>query len=291
MNIRNTQRPEWPKDLRASRLASTFQTENPEGCQIALLGIPDDTGVRMNHGRPGAAGGPRALRAALAAYGASELATVSWPRVFDAGDVRPGGTLEETHTRVTEAATDLLNAGMLPIAIGGGHDLTFPFVRAMAQKADGGAVGVYFDAHLDVREEPGSGMSFRRLVEDCGVRELHVHGVDPLSNSAEHMMWFSSHGGRFDPFGPDEEWPMGELFVSFDLDVIDQAFAPGVSAMNPMGWSATEACRWAHAAGRCPRVKCFDIMELAPPLDETGRTARLAARLLLEFLRGYSERR
>ncbi|MBZ0171103.1 MAG: formimidoylglutamase [Phycisphaerales bacterium] len=291
MTIRNTQRPEWPDDLRSSRLASTFKTETPDGCQIGLLGVPDDTGVRMNHGRPGAAQGPRGLRAALAAYGALDFAGGSYPSVFDAGDVKPGDSLEETHQRVTEAATDLLDAGLLPIAIGGGHDLTFPFVRALAQKTDGRPVGVYFDAHLDVRDEPGSGMSFRRLVEECGVKELYVYGLDPAANATEHMDWFASHGGRMDPFGPDDEWPQGELFVSFDLDVIDQAFAPGVSAMNPAGWSAAEACRWAHASGRCPRVRCFDIMELAPPLDETGRTARLAARLLLEFLRGYSERR
>ena len=288
MNIRNTQRSSWPDDLRDSRFASTIRTDSPEGCRIGLIGLPDDTGVRLNGGRPGAALGPHAVRAALAKYGARD--TVDLPAVFDAGDVKPGETLDETHRRVTEATTDLLDAGLLPVAIGGGHDLTYPFVRSVAQKADGPLVGVYFDAHLDVREETGSGMSFRKLVDECGVKELHIHGLDPLSNSAEHMRWFTSHGGRMDPFGPDEEWPRGEIFVSFDMDVIDQAFAPGVSAMNPAGWSPTLACRWAHASGRCPRVRCFDLMEISPPLDETGRTARLGARLLLEFFRGVAER-
>ena len=82
--------------------------------------------------------------------------------------MKPGRTLEATHRRVTAATTALLDAGLFPIAIGGGHDLTFPFVRAIAAEHSGLA-GVYFDAHLDVRETRGSGMPFRRLVEDCGV--------------------------------------------------------------------------------------------------------------------------
>jgi len=255
-----------------------------------MIGAPDDTGIVMNGGRAGAAGGPTALRAALVGYGSAEACGVAWPAVFDAGDVTPGSSLEETHTRVSEAAGDLLDAGLLPVMIGGGHDLTFPFVRAVCERVNEPMVGVYLDAHLDVRKEEGSGMPFRRLVERCGVSELHVHGLDALAVSAEYMGWFQANGGRVDPFGPEEGWPSGELFVSFDLDVIDQAYAPGVSAMNPCGWSPELACRWARAAGRCPRVRCFDLMELSPPHDERGRTARLGARLLLEFVRGVSER-
>lgn len=239
MTIRNTQRPVWPDELRQSRFASTFKLESPEGCRIGVIGVPDDTGIVMNGGRAGAAGGPTALRAALAGYGSAEASGFEWPAVFDAGDVTPGSSLEETHTRVSEAAGDLLDAGLLPVMIGGGHDLTFPFVRAVAQRINEPMVGVYLDAHLDVREEEGSGMPFRRLVEQCGVTELHVHGLDPVVNTSEHMDWFQSHGGRIDPFGPDEDWPSGELFVSFDLDVVDQGYAPGVSATNPCGWSST----------------------------------------------------
>jgi arginase family enzyme len=295
MVIRNVQRGAWPEGVRASRAASLFRCNSPEGCAVGLLGLPDDTGVRLNGGRPGAAEGPGAFRAALARYGAAEACFGRWPGVFDAGDVVPGGSLGETHTRVTEAATDLLEAGLIPVAIGGGHDLTFPFVRAVAARCPAPLIGVYFDAHLDVREEEGSGMPFRRLVERCGVRELHVHGLDAMSNTGEHLAWFQAHGGRVDPFGPGDEWPSGDLFVSLDLDVIDQAYAPGVSAMNPCGWTPETACRWARSAGRCERVRCFDLMELSPPNDapagRDGRTARLAARLFLEFLRGVSERR
>ena len=145
-------------------------------------------------------------------------------------------------------------------------------------------------AHLDVRAETGSGMPFRRLLEGGHARELYVQGLDRFANTAEHVAWFLANGGSVGGFGRKMEWPEGDLFVSLDLDVVDQAHAPGVSAMNPCGWSSTLSEQWCFAAGRCERVRCFDIMELSPPHDEHGRTARLAARMLLAFLSGYVER-
>lgn len=251
--------------------------------------MPDDLGVRLNAGRPGAAEGPTALRAALTRYGAAEASGVEWPGVFDAGDVQPSKDLDETHDRVSVAVEALLAADLFPVGIGGGHDLTYAFVRPLATRLPG-MVGVYFDAHLDVREEKGSGMPFRRLVEDCSVSALHVLGLDRYANTSEHVRWFQGHGGRIDALTPTDPLPAGDLFVSLDLDVIDQACAPGVSAMNPHGWSPSTAEAWVRAAGRSTRVRCFDIMELSPPHDESGRTARVAARLLLAFLDAFSER-
>lgn len=256
---------------------------------MALLGLPDDSGVKLNGGRGGADDGPRAFRQALSRYGAAEAVGPGWPAVYDAGDVEPGETIEQTHDRVTEATAALLDAGLFPVAVGGGHDLTFAFVRAVAQRHEELA-GVYFDAHLDVRSELGSGMSFRKLVEDCGVKALYVHGLHNLANSREHMRWFESNGGRTDDYGPTDPWPERDLFVSFDLDVMDQAFAPGVSAPNPHGWTPAQAERWVFQAGRQSRVRCFDLMELNPRFDQDSRTARLAAHLFLFFLQGFAER-
>lgn len=281
---------DWPRADPPARFAHGVRVEDPAGCRIALLGMPDDLGVRLNNGRPGAAGGPRAFRAALARYGTAEPEGFAWPKVYDAGDIPSGRTLEDTHARVTMVTEALLERGLLPVGIGGGHDLTFPFVRALAAGSDAPLSGVYLDAHLDVRAEPGSGMSFRRLVEECGVVSLDVRGLDPYVNSAEHRRWFREHGGREEGFGPDDPWPEGPLFFSLDLDVLDQAHAPGVSATNPCGWTPGQAEPWVRAAGRNPRVGCFDIMELAPAWDRGGRTARLAARLFLTFLRGVAER-
>jgi len=285
--IPHTAAPPWPGDVGTGRFASTIRCDSAAGCAVALLGLPDDTGVKLNHGRPGARGGPKAFRAALARYG---VARPGLPRVFDAGDVRPGRSLEDTHRRVTVATTALLDAGLFPIAVGGGHDLTFPFVRAVAAKHPKLA-GVYFDPHLDVRETRGSGMPFRKLVEECGVSALHLHGFRPRVNTREHLAWFRANGGKIHPDSAKVALPRARhLAVSFDLDVLDATHAPGVSALNPSGWSVRKAETWVHACGADPRVRCFDLMELNPRFDPGGQTARIAAHLFLSFLAGFAQR-
>lgn len=285
-----TTAPSWPGNLSAARFASTLRTDAPAGCAIGLLGIPDHRGVWMNNGRTGAAGGPAAFRAALARYGAADPATGPLPRVFDAGDIAVSDSLEETYRRVSAATRALLDAGLLPVAIGGGHDLTYPFVRAVAQKFPK-PTGLYFDAHLDVRESMGSGMPFRRLVEDCAVPALHLHGFRPLVNSRDHLAWFKAHGGKVHPDKTRVALPKAKhLFVSFDLDVLDAAHAPGVSALNPAGWTVREAEAWVRACGASRAVRCFDLMELNPAHDADGRTARVAAHLFLTFLVGFVQR-
>ncbi|HET7537963.1 MAG TPA: formimidoylglutamase [Candidatus Didemnitutus sp.] len=288
--VPHTSSPIWPGDIASDRFAATIQTKSAEGCAIALLGLPDDLGVKMNHGRTGAAGGPKAFRTALARYGAADPASGALPRVFDAGDIIPTGSLEKTHERVTEATAALLEQGLFPVAVGGGHDLTYPFVRAAAAKFSKLA-GIYFDAHLDVRETAGSGMAFRRLVHDCGISALHLHGFRPFVNSREHVAWFKAHGGKIYPEAAKAALPSAKnLVASFDLDVLDASHAPGVSATNPSGWTVGKAEEWVFACGASNRVRCFDLMELNPIFDVDGRTARVAAHLFLTFLRGFADR-
>ena len=296
--IPHTIHARWPDRLE-TRYVGTIQTDSPQACEVALLGMPDDTGIKLNNGRPGANDGPAAFRRALAHYGAASPEGLLWPRVYDAGNVPPAGnhtkTIEETHNHVTEAVEAILDAGLLPLGIGGGHDLSFPFIRALANRheEEGGLEVVSFDPHLDVREEIGSGMPFRALVEQCGVKALHNFGANPLVNAREHTAWFARHGGTIHPEDGCEAFFANascDLAVSFDLDCIDSAYAPGVSAMNPCGWTPAQATAALFAAGRCPRVRCFDLMELSPPNDQADRTSRLAAHLFLTFLRGYAQR-
>ncbi len=271
---------------------------------IGLLGLADDEGVRFNGGRIGAAQGPDAFRAALAGYGAADsmaLEGFGIP-VVDLGNIIPGDSLAGTHARVTETVAAMLGAGLMPIGIGGGHDMTFPEVRAVVDHLARPLVrplvrpigqtldGVYFDAHLDVREDEGSGMPFRRLIEHGGIGTLALFGMDPLSNTSAHLEWFKTHGGELADWLPTQ-WPRSHAqFVSICLDVIDMAQAPGVSAPHPAGWPVQRLADYAEAAGRMPSVCCFDIMELSPPNDENGRTARLAAHFFLRFLAGLNQR-
>lgn len=309
--IPHTAPPVWPeKRPLPGRFAASIVRSSPElvedaaaraeasKCRVALLGLADDTGVVLNNGRAGARSGPYAFRAALSRYGAAApmdepFDAPAYPRVFDAGDIVIGEDIRETHARVTEAVLALLELGMFPVGIGGGHDLTFPFVRAVA-RAHGVMKGLYLDAHLDVRPEIGSGMPFRALLAERLVDRLSVWGLDPMANTSEHLAWFLASGGAVlgrdaapqrVPGPPDQP-----SFVSLDLDVIDAAHAPGVSAMNPCGAAPGRAGAWVDAVSRDPSVRCFDIMELNPDHDADGRTARLAAHLFLRFLRGLGER-
>ncbi len=289
MNLPHLNPVQW-NDISSSKFASLIRPK-PDECQIALVGLPDDTGVGLNNGRLGAKEGPNAFRSALSTMGVADPHGWTWPTIFDAGDVDVvAGDLHETHRRVTEAVESILDLGLFPIGIGGGHDLTFPFVRAVANKF-GPMTGVYFDPHLDVREADGSGMPFRKLIETRAAKSLRIHGFDPMSNSSNHVQYFQSHGGHIDTnTTPKDLWPNGDTFVSLDLDVIDAAFAPGVSAMNPNGWTPKYTAQWVHEAGLNPSVRCFDIMELSPPNDDRNRTARIAAKMFLTFLQGFAER-
>ena len=312
MNVPFTRPAPWPP-VRPGRFAATIETRSIEGCPLAMLGLPDDTGVRLNGGRPGAADGPRAFRAALASYGATFDLEADAPldvRVFDAGDLEPAGggdeaALYRTHERVEAAVGALQDAGCVTVAIGGGHDLTLPSVAAVARRRGGAVGGINLDAHLDVRERVGSGMPFRRLIEagHLDPRAFVELGLGRFANEPADVEWLRARGGRLvsadavrdgrvglaevfaEALGP------GAGFVSIDLDGIDAAHAPGVSALNPRGLGVRDAERVADAAGRDSRVRHFDIMELCPPHDAEDRTARVAALLFLSFVAGYRERR
>lgn len=301
MTIPHTNPTNWP-EIRAGRLASLIERASPEGCRIGLLGVPDDHGVSLNGGRVGAQGGPRVFREALARYGTPyyqpESRDLSTVKIFDAGDLVIGEELESTHDRLTEAVKAMLGHGMLPVVIGGGHDLTWPGVRGLSEylgDAASGMEGVYLDAHLDVREERGSGMPFRRILEGTPCAKLTVVGLDPFANSREHVEWFRANRGEIAPRDRSpESFFAGQgdaaMFISIDMDAVSGAFAPGVSAANPVGlWpEAVEA--WAFSAGRAANVQYIDLMEFNPAYDTDGRTARLAARLFLSIVAGFAGR-
>ena len=320
---------DWPV-IGAGRFAAGIRRESTEGCRIALVGLPDDLGVRLNHGRVGAAMGPRAFRGALARYGVGYDSAAGrelgggW--VFAGGDVTPARgsdaeALHATHVRVTEALAAVHAHGLVPVCIGGGHDLTFPTVRALAQRVGRPVGGINVDAHLDVREAPGSGMPFRSLIEGkfLDAQRFVTLGAGRFANLREHVEYLLTRKATitdidtaleqrfaakdamaraFAPMSNGKPGPAG--FVSIDMDAIDGSQAPGVSAVNPQGLSVAMVCDMARRAGAHPAVRHFDIMELNPAHDEpafdppaseaVGRTARVAALVFLSFVAGFAER-
>jgi formiminoglutamase len=171
---------------------------------------------------------------------------------------------------------------------------------------------VNFDPPLDVRDTMGSGMPFRWAIEDNALNPTRFVelGTGRFSNLSAHLEWATAQGVRVVGFDDAVARPEairealahamqgGKGFVSIDLDVLDGSIAPGVSAVCPNGVPLSMATTLAELAGLHPGVVHFDIMELSPIHDEPpwgangrpGRTARVAALILLHFLSGLSRR-
>lgn len=267
-----------------------------------LFGVPFDGAVI---GRPGAKEGPAAIRAALAPLKpwTAERGELRFA-LRDFGDAAGWTDTASAHRAAEEAARAVLAAGLVPVALGGDHSLGYPLV-----KAHEGRVGVInIDAHLDVRDVVGgkitSGTPFGRLLEDGVVRGANLVevGARDFATSPAYAAKAAKHGVRVvgvervrqDPDAVAREAVAtaaagtGGVYVSLDVDVLDAAHAPGVSAPTPGGLSTSELYAFLRSCAReisaRSRLAGFDLVEVAPSLDEGGRTARAAAFALLHFL-------
>src|SRR5437868_711033 len=147
-----------------------------ESADIVILGCPQDEGVRRNNGRVGAAKAPDAIREQF-----YKLTPFNIKRkVFDLGNVRIGGTLEETHETQFSVVTQLLRDGKRIIVLGGGNDISYPDGAAMAEVfSPGWWIGVNVDSHLDVRiaDERNSGTPYRQLLEEKHLLPTYFYEV------------------------------------------------------------------------------------------------------------------
>lgn len=300
-------------ETKPGRLAARLRRDSFDGCRAALLGLPDDLGVKLNGGRVGAAHGPSEFRATLARFGGDfdgaaqrglELG------IFDAGDVVPApgddeAALFETHRRIEEAASFLHAQGLVTICVGGGHDLSLPAISALSRSAGEPLGGINLDAHLDVRARVGSGMPFRRLIEGgyLDPRRFVEVGLGRFSNDRGDLEWAAARGVRLIfaeallERGLDATELLGHAcgerraaFVSIDLDGLEQSVAPAVSAPSPLGVRLHHAAALAEAGGAHPAVRHFDLMEFCPRFDSDARTGRSAVLLLLHFIAGLQRR-
>ena len=284
---------------------------------VIIFGIPTDEGIRRNGGRIGASEAPNAIRQWL-----GKLTPYAGPhfnrhlndlQIVDLGDI-PSGNLETMHEAAAIVAKEMIAVGKIVVALGGGHDVTYPLVRGFRNGSISENVGlINIDAHLDVREKKNglhhSGSSFRLLLEEGIIKGQHFAeiGIQSFAVSEKHFDWVLQHGTRILTFEDattahlpnafeecevaitrgDPEFP---VYLSFDMDSVRASDAPGVSAPAPIGFLAEEAYELSVAAGLSKNVRMFDIVEVSPPHDADGRTARLAARMIAGFLAGVANR-
>lgn len=265
-----------------------LRSVQPRG--VALLGIPLDENSSYLRG---CASGPARIREVIAS-GSSNLCAEdgtdvgSDPRFVDVGDVDVERTTGAASIAAIEAAgAALLGAGARVLSVGGDHSVTYPLVRAYARQYPGLSL-LHFDAHPDLYDDfLGNRFShaspFARIMEErlavrllqVGIRTLNPHQRDQARRFGVEMIqmkdWRSDVAFSFD----------GPVYLTFDLDALDPAFAPGVSHHEPGGLNVRDVLG-ALSRSRLTLVGA-DVVELNPTRDPVGTTAAVAVKLVTEF--------
>lgn len=277
---------------------------SPSGLDIALIGVPFDGGVEL---RPGQRHGPREIRNMSSMMRAVHHATRINPyklcRIADLGDVpiTSAFDLEGSHANITEFFRQVHEAGVVPLSAGGDHSITLPIMRAIA--ADKSIGMVHIDAHSDTcDEELGSkythGTPFRRAVEEGLLdpkRTVQI-GIRGAQNSEEGWAFSIESGMRvifieeFTELGVDKVIAEarrvvgdGPTYLSFDIDSLDPAFAPGTGTPEVGGLTPIEAQGLIRGM-RGLNLISADVVEVSPPFDPSGNTALVGATMMYEIL-------
>lgn len=265
-----------------------------------VIGCPQDMGVERNHGRPGAAQAPAAIRELFYKLKpATESGAIS---IVDLGDVDCDASLEEIHEKQEVLVTALLKVGKTVIVLGGGNDLSLPdasAVHAVYPKY----TAINMDAHLDMRKsaQRHSGTPYRDLINAGKLDPVHFHetGIQTWANSPRYLDDARSMGVNIHTLadihnqGPRnffntlfENIKGTPLFAGLDMDAVRASDAPGVSASSPMGFSAKSLLNFAEHCRTHGQTAVFEITEVNPTFDIDGRTARLAALAMYTFIYG-----
>jgi len=280
-------------------------TTDLAGVDAAVYGIPFDTATTY---RTGTRFGPESIRSAsalLRPYNpALDVNVVETLSIVDYGDipVSPGDT-ERTYGQVEEALPPLVEAGVFPLALGGDHSITLAELRVLARR-HGPLALLQLDAHSDTWDEYFGqryfhGTTFLRAQEEglidpaasvqAGLRGS-LYGAEDLE-SARELGFIVVPCDQLRTLGPGsfadlarERVGTRPVFVSFDVDVLDPAFAPGTGTPEVGGLSTAEALAVLRAL-RGIKLVGADVVEVSPPYDAPGQqTALAAANIAYELL-------
>lgn len=278
--------------------------DNAAGLDACFVGVPIDIGTSN---RSGTRHGPRQIRAESCMLRPYNMATGAAPfeklQVADIGDV-PINTfdLKKTVDIITTFYNELLSHDCIPLTLGGDHTLTYPILRAIKEK-HGPLALIHIDAHADINddmfgEKIAHGTPFRRAVDDGLLINDKVFqiGLRGTGYSPVDFNWSRDQG--FTVVQAEECWgkslaPLMEqvrtkvgdapVYLSYDIDSLDPAFAPGTGTVEIGGltiWQALEIIRGCNGLN----IVGADLVEVSPPYDTSGNTALVGANLLYEML-------
>jgi agmatinase len=279
------------------------------GVDAAIYGIPFDTATTY---RTGARFGPEAIRSASALlrpyHPAHDVDIFDVLSGIDYGDlpISPGD-IERTYGQVEAGLAPLLEAGALPLVLGGDHSITLAELRALARRY-GPLALVQLDSHTDTWDEYFGqryfhGTTFRRAAEEglvdpdrstqAGMRGS-LYGREDLAG-AEELGFRVVPADELRELGPErlgaevrERASDGPIFFSFDIDFVDPAYAPGTGTPEVGGFTSAETLACVRALSGVYLVG-FDCVEVSPPYDSPGQqTALLAANVVWEVIALYA---
>ena len=291
----------WHQEIEL--LDITNLTSKP-AIDIALIGYVCDEGVRRNLGRVGTKEGPRVIRERLAKLPIH----FETKRVADVGDIICiDEDMESSQQAFANSINTLLSNQILPIALGGGHDMAFGHfmgIRNSLKNNSKNKVGIInFDAHFDLRpvEQKGnSGTPFNQIITELNKEgetvDYFAIGIQRQSNTKELFSIAKTekvdYAINYDCESSSAELealkerltPLIEnndyLYVTIDMDGFSSAYAPGVSAPSPLGFTPFFVFKMLKFLIDTGKIISVDIVELNPTLDNDHRTANLAAKLV-----------
>ncbi len=274
---------------------------------VAVMGAPLDFGTQW---RAGARMGPRGIREAstlfsfghAGAYDHEDDVTYLDPAkvtIVDIGDADIVHTdTVQSHANIAFGVRKMLEAGALPVVMGGDHSINIPCIDAF--EGHGPLHVVQIDAHLDFVDERhgvryGHGNPMRRAAEKSYVTGLSQFGIRNVSSTAKDGYDDARRMGsdiqsvrQFRKLGVDamlERVPAGErYYVTIDIDAFDPSIAPGTGTPSHGGFLYYEALEFLDGLTKRGQVVGIDLVEVAPDYDPTGGTSILAAQLLMNFI-------
>jgi formiminoglutamase len=267
----------------------------------------------------GASQFPQSVRTAMASYGTyhmdSDVDLAEKLAAADLGDIETHVTdLNLCHENIDTALSAYWNsfAQSVLFLVGGDHSITAPSIKALSKHRGNQPIGIiHFDAHHDMRNlqdgGPTNGTPFRTLLEEKVIdpRRLVQIGLRNFSNAKAYTQFARNHGvtlytaRKVATLGIaqvlSDAWRIvsrddAAVYVSFDMDVLDQTYAPGVPAPGPGGMTVWDACTAMEELGQRQQVVAFDWVCADPTVDVRNLTSRVAANLMLYAATGIAMR-
>jgi agmatinase len=276
----------------------------PDGLDVAIFGVPFDGGQSYRTGSRFAPAEIRRMSSTIKPFNPSlQISPYDYLNVADLGD-SPVNPLDVDRSRelIEERAASVLGVGAIPVAVGGDHSITLPLLRAVAKKH--GPVGlIQVDSHLDTTDSYfgtrfGGGTPFRRAVEEklIDTKNWIQIGIRGSVYEPDDYQFVRDHGVQCitgdEIYEKGFRWVLEQVkrlrsspcYMTFDIDGIDPAFAPGTTAPVAGGPTSSDAIALVRALADFPNVVGFDIVEVQPTYDVGSVTSILAAILTFEFI-------